>query len=205
MFKAFLRTVAAWLLSFTYEKLPLDKLNQKLIRPVVREGNNLIIDGEQYFEFVNLSDMPEGRFAHFLDFNQEFTMGMDRETILDYCRQIQEATNKGNYSQVGALTWMLMDSVANCTPIESMYNLSSLFYFTKNEDLRCYDADINMRKIADFKKFKDQGFFLTRLLEVHLNISGDKLPEDTEAYLLRSAVKLAGYERIRSEMKGESA
>lgn len=201
MVKKLLRLISVWLLQLSYEKLTLDKLNQKLIRPVVREGHSLIISGEQYYEFANLADMPDSRFTHFLDFDQEFSMGMDRETIIDYCRKIREANNKSDASKIGSLAFMLEDSVANCTPVQAMYNLASLLYFTQREDLRCYDGDFNQEKIKEFKKLPDQAFFLTRLLEHGLKIPGDKLPPDMQDYLRRSVVKLSAYARIRSGMK----
>ena len=45
----------------TYQPTTLDKVNNKLIRPVP----GLLIDGVQYWEFVNLADMPEARRMHY--------------------------------------------------------------------------------------------------------------------------------------------
>lgn len=178
----------------SYEKMTLDKVNQKMIKPVP----GLVIDGEQYYEFVNLADMPDARFNHFLDFDREFTMGMDRTTIVDYMQKIIEANNRDDKSRVGSLAFMLSDSVANCTPLSAMYNMSALLYFTRKEDLRCFDGDFNQAKIELFKKFPDQSFFLTKVLEDGFRISGSQLPEDIRAYLTRSMVKLNAYNRIRS-------
>lgn len=201
MIKKIIRHIAEYLLRITYEKLTLDQVNKKLIRPVP----GLIIAGEQYYEFVNLADMPESRFVHFLDFDQEFTLGMDRATVIEYCEELRRANNKSDASRIGSLVFMLEDSIKNCTPVQAMYNLAALVYFTESEDLRCFDADVAAEKIKAFKTLKDKGFFFGRLLEQGLKIPGDKLPADMNDYLRRSLVKLNAYGRIRSGAGASSA
>lgn len=190
--KKLLLKLATFLYSLSYERISLDKVNSKLIRPV--EG--LVIDGVQYYEFVNVADMPQERFVHYLHLRQELSMGIDRETLSRYVDEFILANDKDEKSRIGALAYMLKDTLSNCTPLEAMYNMAALVYFDKREDLKCYDQDYNTLKIQAFKKLKDQGFFFERLLRRGLKTTGEQSPEDIAKYLSQSAVKLKAYRQM---------
>lgn len=192
--KKILRWLGEWLLRSTYEPIRLDSVNKKLIRPV----ENLVIDGVQYYEFVNVADMPDSRYVHYLNFVRELNMGMDRETVNEYLTELIKANDANERSRIGSLLYMWQDSLNNCTPMEAMYNIAALVYFDKDEDLKTWDNDYNQAKIAGFKKLKDQGFFFARLFEQTLNRPGLGSPDDIAKYLKESGVKLQAYARIRS-------
>jgi hypothetical protein len=187
--------LAAWLLTFTYERVTLDKVNKKLIKPV--EG--LIINGVQYYEFVSIGDMPQERFVHYQHLRQEAVMNLDRETLNRYFDELKKANNGKDTSRIGALLYMLQDTINNCTPLEVLYNLAALVYFDKHEDIGCFDGDYNARKIALFKELPNQGFFLTRLLQKGLKLAGEQSPDDILKSLRQSAVKLKAYQQILFE------
>lgn len=193
--KKLLLKLATFLYSLTYERISLDKINSKLIRPV--EG--LVIDGLQYYEFVNVADMPQERFVHYLHLRQELSMGMDRETMNKYIDELIKSNDQDEKSRMGAFLYMMKDTVNNCTPLETMYNMAALVYFDKHEDLKCYDQDYNTQKIQAFKKLKDQGFFFERLLRRGLKTTGEQSPEDIAKYLNQSAVKLRAYRQMLFE------
>ena len=190
-------SLLTWASEETHEPLKLDKVNQKMIKPV--EG--LIINGEQYYEFVNASDMPEARFIHYLDLNKELTAGFDRETGSEYLEQMKIANNSQDSSKIGALIFMLQDQMLNCTPLDVLYKLAALVYFDKNEDISCFDADYNHQKIKLFRQLPNQGFFFGRLLRKGLTNVGVELPADIGAYLKKSAVKLQAYREMFEAMK----
>lgn len=179
----------------THEPLRLDKLNQKMIRPV--EG--LVIDGNQYYEFVSSADMPEARFVHFNHLRQELAQGMDIATGNKYLEEMKVANNTNDRSRNGALIYMMQDTMNNCTPLESLYNIAALIYFEKFEDLSCFDNDYNAAKIKAFKAYPNQGFFLSRLILKGLKNVGKESPEDIQKYLRASAVKLKAYQQMLSE------
>lgn len=193
--KKILRRFGEWLLQVTYEPIRLDSVNKKLIRPV----ENLVVNGRQYYEFVNPADMPDSRFVHYLNFVRELNAGLDRETQNKYIDELMKANDKGERSRIGSLLYMLRDTINNCTPLEAMYNIASLMYFDEEEDLKTWDHDYNIAKIEQFKKIKDQGFFFARLFERGLNRPGLGSPEDIAAYLKQSAVKLQAYRQLLSE------
>ena len=194
--KTFVKFIT-WLYTLTYEPLQLDKINSKLIRPV--EG--LVIDGIQYYEFVSLSDMPQERFIHYLHLRQEMSLSMDRELANKYFEEMKACLNNEpvDKARLGALLYTMQDTINNCTPIETLYNLAAMLYFDKNEDLKCFDQDYNTVKIAKFKKIKDQVFFFDRLLRKGFKTTGEQSPDDMLKYLKQSAVKLKAYRQMLFE------
>ncbi|ELR69162.1 hypothetical protein C900_05358 [Fulvivirga imtechensis AK7] len=192
MINKLLLKLIAFLYNFTYEGVYLDDVNKKMIRPVPR----LIIDGKQYYEFLQPADIPQNRFVHYLDFREESEMGVTRELLNKYIQELIKANDNHENSRIGSLLYMLQSTVNDCTPIEVLYNMASLMYFDKDEDISCYDLDYNQEKIRKFKKLPDQGFFLRTLCERSLKLTGKSLPKDIDLYLRLSKVKLNAYQQM---------
>ena len=170
---------------FAYESISVDSLNKKVIEAVP----GLMIDGKQAYQFANPADMPEGRYVNFLHFRQELFGGLDREQNIKLFKEIAEANNKGDNSTIGAISLMAIDVLQNCTPIETYYNMASLIYFNKSEDLKTWDADYNLKKIAGFKNEVVKDFFLSNLSS-HLKRYGITSPLNIDDYLRKSALKM---------------
>jgi hypothetical protein len=192
--QAILNRIIALLMRLSYGKLTLDKINQKLIKPVP----GLIIDGVQYYQFVQVADMPENRLVNYADFEKELNMGVDRQTIKEYINELKVANNKADASRIGSLLFMLEDTIDNVTPIEALYNIASVLYFDRSEDVSCYDIDYNAVKIEKFKTVGDKGFFFRSLLENNFKITDKSILNDTVGYLKLSMVKQKAYARILS-------
>lgn len=193
------RRILMWLIErlhrMAYEPQTLDKVNQKLIRPVP----GLIVNGVQYYEFVNLGDMPRMRMVHYNYMREEMVMGIDRELQMRLIDGILEANEKGEKNRVGALGFMFKDIVGNITTVESLYNVASVVYFDAREDIATYDLDYNAEKIKRFKQVRDQRFFFFYLLQSSLKTTPDKLPKDIQQFLNENAVKLRAWLSILSE------
>lgn len=192
--KKILLYLIQWLQRFSYEKITLDKVNSKLIRPVPQ----LIINGKQYYEFVNAADMPQARLVHYTYLREEMSMGIDRGTLNEYFDQLLAANDEKNTNRIGSLLYMAKDTINNLTTVESLFNMATLWYFTKDEDISTFDYDYNQVKLKSFKAFPDKGFFFGRLLEVSLKHTGLSLPADIQHFLNENAVKLRAYNQIRS-------
>lgn len=194
-----IRRILLWLIErmhrMVYEPVTLDKVNQKLIRPVP----GLIINGVQYYEFVNLGDMPHMRMVHYNYMREEMVMGIDRELQVRIIDKILDANEKGEKNRVGALGFMFKDIVSNITTVEALYNMSSVLYFDHKEDIASYDLDYNQQKIKQFKTVKDKSFFFFYLLQSSLKTTPDKLPSDIQQFLNENAVKLRAWMSILSE------
>jgi hypothetical protein len=193
-----------WAERETHEPLKLDKINSKMIRPVDGPDGPMVIEGKQYYEFVNAADMPQARFIHYLDINRELTSGVAREDAKNFLEQMKLANNDGDASKLGVLIFMLEDLILNSTPMDVLYKLAALVYFDKDEDLSCFDGDYNARKVKLFKALPNQTFFLSRLLSKGLRTLGVESPKDIEKSLREAAVKIRAYREMLEEMKAQS-
>lgn len=182
----------------TYEELTLDKINKKLIRPVV----GLVIDGVQYWEFVNIADMPETRRMHYGMRRKQLLMNMSDELLLEYIDNLKKAVSEGNDSRAHALLWMMENIIKELTTEETMYNIAAIAYFDDKEDVAGYDLDYNLRKIEKFKTVRDKGFFFTNLLQRSLNVSLPSLQDDIRSSLNQNAEKLNAFNQI---LRGRSS
>lgn len=179
----------AFLTPYAYERVTLDKVNQKLIEPVV--------DLPGYWRFVNPADMPEARFVHYLYLVKRLAMNVDEDLLSKYIEGFKQAFEKGDKAQFYALEYMLKDTLQHVTPVETYYWMAALLYFDRTEDISCFDHDYNQRKVEYFKSLPNQTFFLSGLIS-SLKSSGEVLRQDIEASLRESQVKAQHYERILS-------
>lgn len=193
-----LLSIIGWLTRLTHERVTVDTINHKLIRPVP----GLVIDGRQFYEFVQPSDMPQGRLVHYGYLRDEMAMGIDRKLLMEYVEKVRANAKDHNYDAIITCMFMLEDTLKNITTIESLYNLASLWYFDKTEDLSTYDFDYAQQKIAGFKAFPNKGFFFTNLLQHGLRLTGESLPPDIVDYLNKNAQRLKSWQRILSAMPG---
>lgn len=196
MWRKILLKIISWLYSFTYERITLDKVNQKLIRPVP----GLVINGEQYYEFVNIADMPETRRQEYNSLREEAVMGITRELLVKTFDSILGHVDKGEVSKIASTAFIAKDMMLNITSKEILYKMASLVYFDEREDLSMYDLDYNNEKIQLFKKIENQGFFFGRLLDNGSKNTGDTLRPDIQKYLKESEVKEKAYLRLLSEL-----
>lgn len=192
------RKIILWIVEklypFTYEPVTLDKVNGKLIRPVP----GLIIEGKQYYEFVSVADMPEARRTHFSYMREETIMGIDRELQFNIINKLKEANQANDVNQIGHILFMWEDTLKNITTVENLYNIASLAYFDRQEDLANYDLDYAQQKIKLFKSVENKGFFFSRLLQETLKVSSESLLHDIEELLKVNAVKLQVYRQQMS-------
>lgn len=194
MKKKILLWIIERLYRFTYEPTTLDKLNQRMIRPVP----GLVIDGVQYWEFVNIADMPESRRANYMNARKRMMMGIDDAMLLEFIANIRQANDKGETSRVGSLVFMLEDIIKTITPVENVYYLASIVYFDPKEDLKTYDLDFANKKIEKFKGLYDHSFFFLRLLSNDSKSIGEQQLQDILSSLAEGEVKLKAYGRILS-------
>jgi len=192
MIKRFASKLIEWLTPMAYEAITLDKVNKKLIQPLPG------LPG--YYKFAAPADMPQGRFIHYLHLTKRLDLNVDEQLLNTYLDGLTKAFENGDSGKFNGLVFMLRDTLANVTPVETYYWIAALLYFDKKEDLTTFDFDYNQKKVAHFKSLPNQSFFLATLIKHCQGIGEASLP-DIEAFLKGSQVKAESYRRILTMAK----
>lgn len=117
-------------------------------------------DGEDYYAFTNVADMPEGRYYALTERLTEMDMRINREDLVEYMDKVEAHINTGNFSKVMAIIEEIKYRASMLIETETLYKVASCVFFTLKEDLTTYDIDYNDKKIAIFKREKIESFFL---------------------------------------------
>lgn len=128
------------------------------------------IDGVQYYEFVQPSDMPAERYMAMMDFMTDRDLMIDREVLRDMLQKQNDAINANKWTDAMIINSDLLRMTEFGINFDSMYKIASCVYFNlnDNEDLLTYDVDYNLGKIEKFKKEKIGNFFLRTRMRRYL-------------------------------------
>lgn len=136
------------------------------------------IDGEEFYTFKTLADMPSERYYKSSEMMSELEMRMRRETLLQYLDKMDELGNQGNFGKMLAIIEEMKYRTSMLIETETLYRLASCVFFTLEEDLTTYDYDYNDEKIVKFKRQKISDFFLKEPVKRYIplaNISAEDL------------------------------
>lgn len=147
------------------------------------------IDGVQYYEFVEPTDMPPVRYSRMMDFIDEMNLKITYKSLSDLLTKQKEAFDTGQYTDVAIINGELLRRTEYAINFDSAYKLASCVFFNlkDNEDLTDYDVDYNEKKIEIFKREKIEGFFLKTPMKRYLPL-GDLSDGDLQTYLKIKAV-----------------
>lgn len=119
------------------------------------------IDGVQYYRFKEGEKLPHMRAFYFNWYVNQYEMGVDHSTLMDYLDRMDGLANKGKLGDVIVLIRLLIERTKANMGMDVLYEIASVFYFTDEEDLEEYSISKNKSKVATFRKNKDLSFFLT--------------------------------------------
>ncbi len=125
------------------------------------------INGEQYYEFDSLLDVPPLRYKRADQFYIEVDMRIDRETLIKLVDKAIEHCNSDNIKIVNVVSLLMdiKDRTEMIIETETLYRLASCVYFTLDEDLSTYDFDYNEKKLKLFKEQPIGDFFFGKLMK----------------------------------------
>ena len=112
----------------------------------------LWIDGEVYYRFKNLADMPYLRYLRMLQFSTEVQMRIDSETLSESLDAMEAALEAGKGTEIAKLIAVLKEKTRLLISTDAIYRLLSCVFFTDDEYLDDYDFDVGDKKIELFKK-----------------------------------------------------
>lgn len=110
------------------------------------------VDGQTFYQFCDLSDMPVNRYFKAVRAAHEFNLRITTDELTALTEAGLEYANKGNFTQVINLLYLLKERAKMPISTDLGYRLFSIVYFTKDEDLTDYDETIGKAKIELFKK-----------------------------------------------------
>jgi hypothetical protein len=126
------------------------------------------IDGEDYYEFTNLGDMPQERYKKFNDLATQCDWRMSIDDLKDMLALQKKAVNKGKLTDI----MDILNAFEYCLSIyietDLFMVLFSCLFFTKDEDLTDYDYDLGVIKTAKFKQNGIPSFFLSEPVKKYL-------------------------------------
>ena len=128
------------------------------------------INGVQYYEFVQPSDMPAERYMAMMDFLDERDLMVTRDNLRELLQKQNDAMNAGKFTDAMIINSDLLRMTEMALNFESLYKIASCIYFNlkDNEDLTTYDIDYNLEKIEKFKREKIGNFFLNTRMRRYL-------------------------------------
>jgi hypothetical protein len=130
----------------------------------LKEGQEVevafILDGVQYFQFINDTNMPYERAMAASDIYLEFENRVDRTYLKALFASCLELLNKGKLIEAASSIMKAQERLNHITYIDGLYRLASVKYFDKNENVYKYDYEYNEKKIEAWKKHNIESFFL---------------------------------------------
>ena len=130
----------------------------------LKEGQEVelafVIDGIQYFQFVNDTNMPYERAMAASDIYLEFENRVDKVYLKGLFASCLELMNKGKLIEAASAILKAQERLTHITYVDGLYRLASVKFFDKNENVYKYDYEYNEKKIALWKKHNIDSFFL---------------------------------------------
>lgn len=113
----------------------------------------MIIDGVQYYQFVDINNMMTGRAFVALDFYNELSMRCTREYLTEHCEAMESLLNSGSIDlvNIAQLHTQLKERLTMILDPDIVLKLASVVYFDENEQPYTYDFKYNQAKIDKWK------------------------------------------------------
>jgi hypothetical protein len=134
---------------------------KKLIVPV----DGMEYDGKPLYRYANALDYGNTREVMFRVFDQTLTRNIDDAELIKSLTRLIKAINVNDSNAAKMIAYSLIEMVKDNTPIDGLFNIAALYYFTLEEDIETFDMDVNKAKVAHFKAQPLGSFFLPTLLK----------------------------------------
>lgn len=134
------------------------------------------VNGIQYYRFIQELSMPVQRYMIMQTLLVAKDLGMDRDLLLGYIKNMQKAVNgaKGMIDLTTVIkTLGQMESrvsTAEIFEIDTTYALATIIYFDETEDLYGYDRNYNKKKADSWREAKVIDFFYTKPMDELLGL-----------------------------------
>jgi hypothetical protein len=190
-----------------YQRFSTARWNAGLARRYFPEQKYVIefafeVAGKKYFRFSDISALPFERGLMALAVYEETQMRCGREYLLEHCRVLREIITdpqKIDIIKINTLNEQMIERLNMVTDVDLLYKLSSVVFFTRDENPVLYDAEYNRKKIEFWKKHRGVAdFFFAKPLRELIPFL-DNFDFDLEAYSkLNTELNQIHLERLRT-------
>ena len=146
------------------------------------------IEGQDYYEFTTLSDMPQERYKKFNDLATQCDWRMSIDDLKELLDLQKKAVNNGKLTDIMEIVNAFEYCLTIYIETDLFMVLFSCLFFTKDEDLTDYDYDIGVIKTELFKKHGIPSFFLMQPVKKYLPLT-DISSQDIEVFSKQTSVK----------------
>ena len=169
----------------TEKEVKLHPENKKAIQLVFET------DGEKFYRFKSVADLPQVRQAMALQFLNESGQVMSSELLSACLDNLVESVQNKKLEQFYYQIGIMRDMAKSMTYLDAFYHAASATTFTLEDNINDYDELIARSHIDKFKKL-DQTFFL-RTLSKNFPSMQMQLPTDLTATLNLQKVRMQAY------------
>lgn len=145
------------------------------------------MDGKDYFKFSGEWDMPIDRWRFLQQFHDEMQMGVTKEVLVDFCKEINNAAGTGDLILVAKLVDNLSFRTESLFQPDSFIRFCTGYFFTLDEDVSTYDYVYNKKKTEVFKKKE----YIFQLMKMFYDTQG--------SFYLKSKETLLAYLEVQRE------
>ena len=161
--------------------------------------------GLNFFEFVDFNEMPVQRALYTLTILNEVSQKLTKERLIAFLDAIEATINSPTVQlvEVMKLTIALRERVEMIMEPESLYKLSSVVYFTEEENPNDYSQTKSYEHIKLFKKCSETSFFLSQPIKKCMpqhNLSDEDLIKYLE---IAKKINLKEFENIGTILSKE--
>lgn len=120
------------------------------------------VAGKDYYQLADFNNLPPRRAMKTLVFYEELRM----KCTVDYLQLHTKAmdailsSNKIDVFEIKKLNDQMKQRLDIAVDMEGVYKIASIVYFDEGEDISDYDFAYNAKKIARWKKYHADDFFL---------------------------------------------
>jgi len=156
------------------------------------------IDGQEFYTFKNLLDMPHLRYERFDEFTREAEMRITSKDLLDLIEVIKDAINKGKITDAVIFLNAMENLASQYIETDTFYRLFTCLFFDLDEDITDYDFDYNEIKLALFKSQPKTAFFFNQPMKKYLP-QIDISEQDLAVFLKQTSVHHEFIQKIKSD------
>jgi len=173
---------------------------QKLVNRLTRKNKWSNVDaaikyaftcgGIDYYQFEDFNNMPALRGLKTMVFYEEMRMKVSMEYLKEHVKAVDEQLlqHKINIYNIKKLNDQLFQRLDIGIDMDLVLKISSIVFFTSDENIKDYDYAYNAKKVEHWKKYGGADFFLQQpLLEL--------LPA-----LKNTKVNLANYIKVQEKL-----